>query len=87
MMAMEVMLRSSRHEAVVFLCMQNDPGALVPAAAETTWRGGRGSQRPDVGSRQGAVWSRVQHYQAALVPSPTASLLDHLDINTVTASD
>jgi len=39
-----------------------------------------------VGSRQGAVWSRVQHYQAALVPSPTASLLDHLDNNTVTGS-
>jgi len=40
-----------------------------------------------VGSRQGAVWSRVQHYQAALVPSPTASLLDHLDSNTVTVSE
>lgn len=30
-------------------------------------------------SRQGAVWARVAGYEAVLAPSPTGSLLDHLD--------
>jgi len=39
----------------------------------------RASLRQDPHTRQGAVWSRVQRYQQTLTPSPTASLLDHLD--------
>ena len=33
----------------------------------------------DEDSRQGAVWCRVADYEAVLAPSPTGSLVDHLD--------
>ncbi len=39
----------------------------------------RSAFRQDEGVRQGAVWSRVGDYGAVLAPSPTGSLLDHLD--------
>lgn len=39
----------------------------------------RSAFRQDEGIRQGAVWSRVGDYGAVLAPSPTGSLLDHLD--------
>jgi len=39
----------------------------------------RSAFRQDEDVRQGAVWSRVGDYGAVLAPSPTGSLLDHLD--------
>jgi len=39
----------------------------------------RSSLRQQESTRQGAVWCRVADYDAVAAPSPTGSLLDHLD--------